>query len=118
MLDQLGGYGQVLRDGIVEREFALFDQHHDGHGGELFSHRAGLKDRLWRHADAVLQVGHAVTCRKHYLAVVADHDGTSGDLLFLQIAVYEVADAIRSPGERDQREEACEKQRYLNPFHP
>ena len=24
----------------------LLDQHHDGHGGELFSHRAGLEDGL------------------------------------------------------------------------
>ena len=31
---------QVFRDRIFEREFLLFDQHHDGHYGELLSDRA------------------------------------------------------------------------------
>ena len=97
MRDQLDGDGEVFRDAIVEREFAFLDQHHDGHGGELLSHRPGLEDGLWRHADAVLEVGHAVACRKHDLAVVADHDGASGDLLFLQVAVYKVARADPLP---------------------
>src|SRR5687768_3408328 len=65
----------------------------------------------------MLEVGQAVPCRKYQLAFVPDHHGAAWNLLFLQVVVQKVVDAIHSLGSGNQREEGREKQRQRDPFH-
>ena len=73
---------EVFRDRIFEREFFLFNQHHDGHRRELLSDRAGLKHCLRRDAYAVLKVRDTVSLTKHDFAVVPNHRPRSREFGF------------------------------------
>ena len=100
---------QMLRDRIVEREFFLFNQHHDRHRGELLSDRAGLKHCLRRDPCSVLKVRDTVSPAKCDFAIVSDHHRAAGNLVFLQVFVYEIADPIRR-GVGISRAKDCQSQ--------
>ena len=63
-----GSVGEVLGDAVVERDFAFFDEHHDGGGDELLADGAGLKEGLRLDGDIELDVGEAVPLCKQDLA--------------------------------------------------
>jgi hypothetical protein len=85
------------RDGIREREPAVFhEQHHRG-GGEHLPERAGLEDGSIGDRHAVLEVGVSISAR-HGRSVVNDADGHAGHALPAHFVSHGRVDALVERG--------------------
>ena len=66
--------GQVFRHRIIEAEFALFEQHHDGHRGHRLGHRRDRKDGIHGHGDIVGD-SELARCAFVQYVIAADNEG-------------------------------------------
>jgi hypothetical protein len=82
----------VLADFIFERELALFDQEHDGGGGDLLRDRPYLEDRLRRDGHVEFDVRQPVAAFLDNLAVPDDRQSEAGHVpqthLFEDVIVH------------------------------
>src|SRR4030081_2318104 len=69
----------VFADGIVERDFALIDQHHRGHACDGLGDRMDRKDGVRRHRRSLLDVTLAEAFEINRLAVVLDQNDGAWD---------------------------------------
>ena len=70
----------VFRYGIVERQFAVVDQHHRGDRGDGLRHRIDLENRIRRHRPPGLGVQRAEAFEIDRLAVLLDQQDRAGNL--------------------------------------
>ena len=68
----VGPPGKVFPDVVVQVQFSLPRQQHDGIGCELFGDRSHVKDGVGADRNPVFEVSHAVSFRKDQ-TVIADY---------------------------------------------
>lgn len=93
--DRFPGVGRVweiFRDAVVEADFALFNEHHDGGGDELLAHRAGLKKCFGFYRDVQLHVSEAIAFGEKDLTAVVNADLRAGDALLGHLSVHILVD--------------------------
>ena len=93
-----GASGKYLLIGIVESEFAFVHEHHYRHRGELLAYGPRLEDGLGLRGHVEFDVGEAVAHRAHDLAIAADRQRDSRNLVALHLAQQKLVDSV---GERD-----------------
>lgn len=71
---EVGDFGDVVADVVVEREQALVLEHGDGEGRELLRDRGHVVRRRRRVGRAVLNVGEPVAARENDLAALNHGD--------------------------------------------
>jgi len=79
---------------VVQRQFALLDQHHGRDPGEVLGHRHDLKEGVFAHRLVVFDIGETDGVVDGNLAMAGDQvDGAGDDLLvdqFLQAGLYQL----------------------------
>src|SRR6516162_10972178 len=88
---------KILRDAVIERDLALFDQHHDRRRDELFSDGPGLKNSLWAHRHGELDVGQTVPFGEEDVSAAVDSDSNSGNLLAHHFRAHKGVDRFDLP---------------------
>ncbi len=75
--------GHVARERIVEANFALFEEAHDGwRGGEKFGERRQIENRADRHALAMRDERAFAECfAVNHMAAMADEEYAAGDFV-------------------------------------
>jgi len=69
-----------FRDGIVELQLAILDQHHGGNRGDRLRHRIQAKDRIRVHRQFGRDIADAEIFGINRLAVLLDQEDRAGDL--------------------------------------
>ena len=77
-LAEVGEFGDVFADGVVEAELAALLQQDDAGGDELLGDRGYVEDAVGGERDVVVEVGHAVGAGQDGAAVAVDGDGATG----------------------------------------
>ena len=106
---QVGELGQILRDGIGDRELALILQHENRDTGDRLSHRGDPEQRVGRHRTFRRDVGE--TGRLDVEHLILGHDGSdgAGDLVVRDHRLHRCSDAgeLRALGDDRQRGGQC-----------
>src|SRR5262245_40807943 len=69
------GIGEIMRNGIVQSDFALFHQEHNGCRGKLFGDRSQLKYGVRCDRYIMFEVGHPITLQLNDLAILYHNQG-------------------------------------------
>jgi len=85
-----GGIWEVFRDAVIERDFAFFDEHHDGGRDELFADGAGLHQGLGLDRHIELDVSKTVSLGEQDAAATVDAKLEAGNALAGHVVIDEI----------------------------
>ena len=91
----IGKSRNVFRDGIVEGQLAVVDQHHRGNRRDGLRHRIDLENRVRRHRLSGRGIPHAETFEIDRLAVLLDQEDRAGNLAGRDFVANVVADTVK-----------------------
>jgi hypothetical protein len=77
-------------DGLVERDAAFLEQHHEGDRGDRLGHRIDPKDRVVFHDGFAFDVGKTLHRAVHHLAAAIDQELRPRKAAGLDIAGFQV----------------------------
>ena len=105
--------GQILRERIVQIQSALFDEHHDGRGGDRLRHRRQVEDRVHGHLFTADHVSPTDRGGVDHLFLVDGQRHQPGDLGLLDRLLEIRVDLrpigklrLRETGQREQDDKA------------
>ena len=90
----IGESRNVFRDGIVERQLAVLDQHHDCDRGDRLGHRIDPEDGIRRHRQPGRDAAQPETFQIDLLAVLLDQQHRAGNLAARNLVADDVAKPI------------------------
>ena len=83
---------QILLDGIAQREFSFFGQHHNADRGGGLRHGHDLEDGVLLHGTASFDVRHAESVEFDDVGAMGDYCDGAGDGLFIDEVLYPLRD--------------------------
>ena len=84
--------------GIVELAQALFNQHHQRHGGDGLAHRIDAKDAVALHGSPAFDLEVPLRLEKGDVAVAGHQGQGAGELAVVDVALEMTADAVEAGG--------------------
>ena len=99
----VGKFRNELRDGIVEQEVAVLDQHHDADGDDRLGHREDAEDGVVRHRRGGRRALLAERVEPADLAAARDHHGRAGQGSLVDLALEGVRHALQADGRQPER---------------
>ena len=92
-------FRDIFVHGLVERDAAFLDQHHESHGRDRLGHRIDAEDGVVLDLHLALEVGKALRRRVHDLAAAVDRELRSGKAPGIDVALPQmVFDAVERGG--------------------
>ena len=90
-------FRDVFVDGLVERDAAFLEQHHEGHAGDRLGHRIDAEDGVVLDRHLALDVGKALHRRVDHLAAAIDQELRPRKAAGIDVAVLEMRiDAVEA----------------------
>ena len=84
--------GHELGDRVVQADLSLFDEHHDGYGGNRLGHRSQAEDRVLGHRSLGFDIRQALSLKVRDSALAGNQRNGAGDVAGVDVTLDGFAD--------------------------